>query len=276
MILLLKLTGPSEGKHQNQFHGIWELAGKAAPDSIPRLKNWLKGRMNFEDLEKEVEKIFNKPLALDDLHREHMRLVQLGNSFRYSRQECRKSKSIKKFDEEVIPVEIFLDYYNKKSIMESIEFCSGNQNFDAVLTTASKKIFLEVVFPKDGHAEAFEAELLDKYGSTPTGRSVQELKKILDSGKKPQREFRLRDIAAEDVAFDKIVDSIGKKVGKCYPENTILIVALNQSHLRRDDEWKELHWELSQFEKCKTFIAIYIVNMWKHPNDGDGCLKIQD
>ena len=214
-----------------------------------------------ETLEKEAIAFFDKRWEWNDFCHDFGKCYNIANSFE-SREKYHKSRAMKKLREEVWPIKIFLQSRKDKYPVDWIEFHLNKKNdCDATLQTKHQTYFIEVTYPKDGHQEYYQAKQMDKHGYATSG-SPEKLKKEIENNQKPQARFVSKDDRTyED--FKKTVGAIEKKLSKPYPDNTMLLVALNFPWLCCDADWKELHGDISNFQKDEKFLEIYLVNMMK-------------
>lgn len=177
--------------------------------------------------------------------------------------ELLKSRFYKKFREEAYPIQIASKAY--KSMFDFIELSTDdNTTFDAIAYRKGVKIHIEVTCVKDGQLEYYQLEHFDKYRSAPASG-----KNLKDNLIKSRRENLQCQIEVSSYLVNDIVDqlaleikkNINKKIAKCYPENTVLLVAIDNVNLIKESFWNKLIESINI--KNNNFLEIYLISFTK-------------
>lgn len=140
---------------------------------------------------------------------------------------------IKKFREEVLPINMFLSADTID--VSSISLSDDTTNFDAIAVgTDGETRYLEVTCAKDGELERWENETLNERGggSITHGMNAKGVRKTLRAG--GDLPYVVIDSGSEKQQIvSRILLAINAKLQKKYPPSTSLIVSFSCFH---DDE----------------------------------------
>jgi len=143
----------------------------------------------------------------------------------------------KQLVEEVYPLAIFASKKYGETNLVHIKPIIGNQNYDAILTDNSYSpasvSYVEVTQAHEGETEYLRAIHLQEHGYVPGIGTVKKegtKKTGLRVSAQPEA------VSVDSVAgseLQKIVDAIGRKEGKSYPDNTCLVIKFDDGYMFR-------------------------------------------
>lgn len=178
------------------------------------------------------------------------------------------TKEIKRFIEEIIPIEIFAKkYFDNLTI--SIQPDCGNQSYDARVYGCPEISYLEVTRAIDGELEKNRNKEINKNGKVPIWGKC-ESKGTIASRKKIVK-FSIDCVSQTEILSDikeLITIAIKNKIAKKYNKKTFLIVAFEDMFFDTeglDDDSIIREFVEKEFKNLEhSFVGIAIVGLYGH------------
>ena len=173
---------------------------------------------------------------------------------------------------------MFLPYWRGGSI-KSIILQGGNETYDGELKTNQGNFFFEATCPKDGELEKyqFRHKSVFKDAITPiNGVTKKEIKAALKNRQPVSMDMEPECVDDTISKTSKaVLNAIKQKASKAYPENTLLIIAVNSPPLIEMKSGGIFCCEISSktrknlYEEIKKFKGLYLVAPQEQP-----CYKV--
>jgi hypothetical protein len=212
--------------------------------------------MELKDIEKIISDNYETEKTIADFGKWVMETLELTIDKR-AYEEFHRSRDIKKLREEVYPISIFLKCQKDRFSLVCLKL--GNQSYDGILKGDSE-YFIEVSTVKDGEFALYQAKHLDKHGYAPiTGKSTQDLHNALEvENAQPVFASCINGDAAREELVIAINKRLTDKISKKYPQNCILIIAINDGSIP-EHQTNQLISQISAHHEQVTFLEIYII-----------------
>lgn len=187
----------------------------------------------------------------------------------------RKSRNLapKKLLEEVLPIAVFLKYFDTPSRTPRCRYCPGNQPFDAQLKVTGREVelgllksmyYLEVTtaIPHDDH---LVREALHRHGFVVTSGSHRRVGSRRRGREVIETSPEVRDYDFPVAQLASLVEhALDRKQAQDHPNPAMLIVVVSPDRPLGCSDWAKVQDELTRRTDSSGFAGHYVVDPWSN------------
>lgn len=177
----------------------------------------------------------------------------------------RKERSIKKFLEELVPLDLYIRFKSNPFHNIKVKWINSNQNYDAVLYTFKSNVFqdeeqnksyieITTAITENSH---LAREFIDEHGYCYAAKNTKRIYKSREITSTPYsytNDEHITDIMK--LIEERIIDKQSKK----YPDRTDLIIYIETDMIIHNSEWKDLLRRIISKYKPAPFKEIILIN----------------
>lgn len=182
----------------------------------------------------------------------------------------RKGTGVKKFVDEILPLTVFLKYFERPGRKIRCRYFPDSQNYDAIIQIDGNEVkqgflessyFVEVTLAEEEHTEHLRRESLARYGYVFGGDNIRRVKNSKSGidfieSKPVVRDF---DFHVKN-AIELVKMALERKNQKTYPTPCILIVEVKPERALSLSEWFQLVNEVSDLADRDKFKSVFVAN----------------